>query len=79
MKIGLVGELLILGAQSLQVAAQDNQKVHGYLVDAVCAINHAEEPGYKVQSLVSCSRSKVLKRHNSDNQSQAHRPSGSKR
>jgi hypothetical protein len=53
-KTGLLGELLVVGALSFSVFAQDNQKVHGYLVDAVCAKNHATEPGYAANHDKKC-------------------------
>ena len=54
MKTGLLGGLLVLGALSLSMVAQDSQKVHGYLVDAVCAKNHAKEPGYAANHDKKC-------------------------
>jgi hypothetical protein len=54
MRIGLLGGLLVLGALGGGMYAQDNGKVHGYLVDAVCAKNHAKEPGYAANHDKKC-------------------------
>ncbi len=53
-KTGLLRGLLVLGVASLSMFAQDNQKVHGYLVDAICAKNHAKEPGYAANHDKKC-------------------------
>ena len=54
MKSGLRGALLVLCGLSLNLFSQDNQNVHGYLVDAVCAGNHAKEPGYGAKHSNKC-------------------------
>ncbi len=47
MKQYLLGVTLFVTALAASMAGQaDNQKISGYLVDAVCAGNHATEPGY---------------------------------
>jgi hypothetical protein len=37
------------------MSGQDSQKISGYLVDAVCAGNHATEPGYGAKHTKKCS------------------------
>ena len=54
MKIGLLVGLVALYGLSSNMFAQDNQKIHGYLVDAVCAGNHAKEPGYAANHDKKC-------------------------
>ena len=53
-RTGLLGGLLILGAACLSMFGQDSQKVHGYLVDGICAKNHATEPGYAANHDKKC-------------------------
>lgn len=60
MKAGLFASAVFLCALSL--AAQDEQKVHGYLVDAICARNHAAEPGYGANHQKKCSLMDVCAR-----------------
>ena len=47
MKRSLLGALVVVAGLTMPAAGQSNsQKFTGYLVDAVCAGNHATEPGY---------------------------------
>lgn len=47
MKRRLLGALVVVVSLAIPAAGQSNsQKFTGYLVDAVCAGNHATEPGY---------------------------------
>ena len=47
MKRSLLGALVVVVGLTIPAAGQSNsQKLTGYLVDAVCAGNHATEPGY---------------------------------
>ena len=47
MKRRLLGALVVVVSLTIPAAGQSNpQKFTGYLVDAVCAGNHATEPGY---------------------------------
>src|SRR5271166_2414538 len=46
MKQYLLLSLAILGLCATMSAQSGNQKISGYLVDAVCAGHHATEPGY---------------------------------
>ena len=47
MKRSLLGALVVVVGLTIPAAGQSNsQKFTGYLVDAVCAGNHATEPGY---------------------------------
>ena len=62
MRTGLFGGLLILCAFSAGTFAQDGQKVHGYLVDAICAKNHAKEAGYGANHTKKCSLMDVCAR-----------------
>ena len=39
--------ILVLGSAVAAQTPSGTQKISGYLVDAVCAGNHATEPGYK--------------------------------
>lgn len=55
MKAGLLAGAVLFCALSGSLAAQDEQTVHGYLVDAVCARNHATEPGYGANHQKKCS------------------------
>jgi hypothetical protein len=54
MKISLLAGLMALCGLSSNLCAQDGQKIHGYLVDAVCAGNHAKEPGYAANHDKKC-------------------------
>ena len=55
MKRYVLGVSLAVLAMSVPSLAQSNsQKVSGYLVDAVCAGNHATEPGYKESHDKAC-------------------------
>ena len=47
MNRSLLGALVVAAGLTIPAAGQSNsQKLTGYLVDAVCAGNHATEPGY---------------------------------
>ena len=47
MKRSLLGALVVVAGLTIPAAGQSNsQKFTGYLVDAVCAGNHATVPGY---------------------------------
>ena len=47
MKRSLLGALVVVVGLTISAAGQSNpQKFTGHLVDAVCAGNHATEPGY---------------------------------
>ena len=47
MKQFLLGSSLVVVALTATLAGQANsQKISGYLVDTVCAVGHATEPGY---------------------------------
>jgi len=50
----LAGLSLATLALTAALAAQSEQKVSGHLVDAVCAKNHATEPGYKEKHENTC-------------------------
>lgn len=53
MKSYLLVSFLAFGLSGT-LAAQDGQKISGYLVDAVCAGNHASEPGYAANHNKAC-------------------------
>jgi hypothetical protein len=50
----LAGLSLAALALTAALAAQSEQKISGHLVDAVCAKNHATEPGYKEKHENTC-------------------------
>ena len=55
MKQYLLGVALVVVGLSVTMAAQsDGQKLRGHLVDAVCANNHATEPGYAANHDKQC-------------------------
>ena len=51
----LLGALVVVVSLAIPAAGQSNsQKFSGYLVDAVCAGNHATEPGYAEKHDKNC-------------------------
>ena len=55
MKRSLLGALVVVVGLTIPAAGQSNsQKFTGYLVDAVCAGNHATEPGYAEKHDKNC-------------------------
>jgi len=55
MKRSLLGALVAVVGLTIPAAGQSNpQKLTGYLVDAVCAGNHATEPGYAEKHDKNC-------------------------
>ena len=54
-KTNVLAGVAILVALGLSTTAQVNQKVNGYLVDGICAKNHAKEPGYGANHDKNCS------------------------
>lgn len=55
MKQYLLGVALFVVAFTVAMAAQsDGQKLSGYLIDTVCANNHATEPGYAANHDKQC-------------------------
>ena len=55
MKRRLLGALVVVVSLAIPAAGQSNsQKFTGYLVDAVCAGNHATEPGYAEKHDKNC-------------------------
>lgn len=47
MKQYLLGiSLVVVGLTATAVGQASSQKISGYLVDSVCAVDHATEPGY---------------------------------
>jgi len=53
MKKALLASLVAMGLAAI-ASGQDNQKISGYLVDAVCAGHHATEPGYAANHTKTC-------------------------
>jgi hypothetical protein len=53
MKQCLLVSLVVMGLSAV-LSGQDNQKISGYLVDAVCASHHATEPGYAANHNKNC-------------------------
>ena len=55
MKRSLLGALVVIVGLTISAAGQSNpQKFTGHLVDAVCAGNHATEPGYAEKHDKNC-------------------------
>jgi hypothetical protein len=55
MKRSLLGALVVVVGLTIPAAGQSNpQKFTGHLVDAVCAGNHATEPGYAEKHDKAC-------------------------
>ena len=55
MKNSLLGALVVVAGLTMSAAGQSNpQKFTGHLVDAVCAGNHATEPGYAEKHDKTC-------------------------